>query len=167
MTAYSKEIADRILALMVDGDAPLSMRGACKEVGVAPGTFAGWVTDDRDGLEARYRTAQMIRAQLVADEILEIADDNASDYYTDDEGLRRVDHDHIQRSKLRVDTRKWLLAKALPKIYGDKLQHVGDGGGPVKTQIDLAGMTDEELDALERSREILRGALAGKRPVGD
>jgi hypothetical protein len=39
----------------------------------------------------------------------------------DDDGSRRPDHAAVQRSPLQVDTRKWLLAKPLPKIYGDKL----------------------------------------------
>jgi hypothetical protein len=47
-----------------------------------------------------------------------------------------VDHDHIARSKLRVDTRKWLLAKCLPKIYGDRVVNevVGRDGGPIETK---------------------------------
>jgi hypothetical protein len=32
-----------------------------------------------------------------------------------------IDHEHVSRARLRVETRRWLLAKALPKIYGDKL----------------------------------------------
>jgi hypothetical protein len=30
-----------------------------------------------------------------------------------------------------VDTRKWLLSKALPKVYGDKIAHTGPDGGPL------------------------------------
>jgi Bacteriophage Sf6, terminase small subunit-like len=32
-----------------------------------------------------------------------------------------LDAEHVQRSRLRVEARKWLLSKALPKVYGDKL----------------------------------------------
>jgi hypothetical protein len=32
----------------------------------------------------------------------------------------RANGEHIQRSKLRVDTRKWFLSKLKPKVYGDK-----------------------------------------------
>jgi hypothetical protein len=33
-------------------------------------------------------------------------------------------------------TRKWLLAKALPKVYGDRVtaELTGEGGGPIETQ---------------------------------
>jgi hypothetical protein len=33
---------------------------------------------------------------------------------------RSVDHDHIARARLRVDSRKWILSKMLPRIYGDR-----------------------------------------------
>ena len=60
----------------------------------------------------------------MADEMLEIADDSTRDYVErqnkDGSTYKAVDHDHIARARLRVDTRKWLLAKALPKIFGDK-----------------------------------------------
>ena len=76
---------------------------------------------------------------------------------TDDEGKKIVDHDHISRSRLRVDSRKWVASKLLPKVYGDKLQHTGDGGGPIRVRPDLSKLTDEELDALER----ILGRVAG------
>ena len=31
-----------------------------------------------------------------------------------------LDREHIQRSKLRAEHRRWLFSKALPKVYGDK-----------------------------------------------
>ncbi len=45
--------------------------------------------------------------------------------------------------------RKWVAGKLAPKRYGDKLQHTGDGGGPIQVRPDLSKLTDEELDALE------------------
>lgn len=68
----------------------------------------------------------------MADEILEIADDNASDTRTDEDGNEFVNHDVINRARLRVDTRKWMLSKCLPKIFGDKpLELTGKDGGAV------------------------------------
>lgn len=39
--------------------------------------------------------------------------------------------DAVQRSKLRVDARKWVAAKLKPKKYGDKID-VTSGNEPVK-----------------------------------
>jgi hypothetical protein len=84
-------------------------------------TVREWVLDNRGGLAAQYARARELQAEHWADEILEIADDGAGDWHLGEKGERLVDHDHIQRSRLRVDTRKWLLAKLLPKKYGDKM----------------------------------------------
>ncbi len=81
---------------------------------------------------------------------MDIADDVSSDFTTGKDGKVTVNHDHIQRSRLRVDARKWIAAKLLPKRYGDKLQHTGEGGGPIRVRPDLSKLTDEELNALER-----------------
>ncbi len=64
----------------------------------------------------------------------DIADDGSNDFTKDKDGKAVVDHEHIQRSRLRIDTRKWIASKLLPKRYGDKLQHTGPGGGPVKVK---------------------------------
>ncbi len=56
-----------------------------------------------------------------ADEIVDISDDGRNDTYIDDNGNERTDNERVARSRLRVDTRKWMLSKMLPKVYGDKL----------------------------------------------
>jgi hypothetical protein len=73
----------------------------------------------------------------MAEEILEIADDGTNDTYKDDNGNERTDQEVIGRSRLRVDARKWLLAKMLPKKYGDKIQQEvsGPDGEPLVVEI--------------------------------
>ena len=44
-----------------------------------------------------------------------------------------VDHDHIARARLRVDTRKWLLSKALPKVFGDR--NIAEHSGAIKPSV--------------------------------
>jgi hypothetical protein len=63
----------------------------------------------------------------MADELLEISDDASNDWMArraksgDIESV--PDNEAVQRSRLRVDTRKWLMGKLKPKKYGDKIQH--------------------------------------------
>ena len=82
--------------------------------------------DDRDGFSTQYTRARELGYHAMADETLEIADDGTNDWTmrqnADGESSLAVNSDHIQRSRLRVDTRKWMLSKVLPKIYGDKVQ---------------------------------------------
>jgi hypothetical protein len=41
----------------------------------------------------------------------------------------------IQRNKLRVDARKWVVCKLLPKVYGDKIQAEVSGELGIRTVI--------------------------------
>lgn len=61
-----------------------------------------------------------LRCERMAEEIQEISDDGSNDWM-EREGITVADHEHIQRSKLRVDSRKWLLSKMMPKKYGDRV----------------------------------------------
>jgi hypothetical protein len=66
-------------------------------------------------------------------ELLSIADDGSNDTYVIDEetGATAVNHDVINRSRLRVDTRKWLMSKLAPKKYGDRTVLAGDPDAPL------------------------------------
>jgi hypothetical protein len=84
---------------------------------------------------ARAREAQM---EAMADEILAIADDSTSDTMTvkrGDSEASAPDNEWINRSRLRVDTRKWLMSKLAPKKYGDKQEITGKDGAPLGVTI--------------------------------
>ena len=72
------------------------------------------------GSDARAREEQ---ADKLLREIIEIADDASGDYVTTSDGKRIVDHENIQRSRLRVDARKWAAARLAPRKYGDHISH--------------------------------------------
>lgn len=67
-----------------------------------------------------YADAKRMQAELLAEEVIDISDDGSNDYVPDDKGGLKVDFENIQRSRLRVDSRKWLAGKLANKIYGDK-----------------------------------------------
>lgn len=98
----------------------------CKDDGMpTKGAVMQWVSDDLGGCTIRYENARLKQAMAWADELVDIADDGTNDTYVkiskDGEESLQINVDVVQRSRLRVETRKWLLAKALPKVYGDKL----------------------------------------------
>lgn len=133
---YSAEIASRICEGLAEGK---SLREVCRADDMPPeSTVRRWALEDREGFSAQYARAREIGYHAMADDILEIADDGTNDWmerHGDDDAGWVANGEHIQRSRLRVDTRKWTLSKVLPKIYGDKVQHTGEGGGPVQVQI--------------------------------
>lgn len=140
-TAYTEAIAASICAAVAEG---MSLRKVCAMEGMpALTTLFRWLADEeRAEFREQYARAREAQADLLAEQILEIADDGTNDTYKDDEGMVRVDHDHIARSRLRVDSRKWLAAKMAPKKYGDKLAVGGaEDLGPVQV---TKQMTDAE-----------------------
>jgi len=112
-------------------------------------TFFEWL-EGAPALATQYTRAREAGYQNLADEIVDIADEN---YTTAEDGTReRLSNEAIARNRLRVETRKWMLAKMLPKIYGEKLQteHTGKGGGPIQlAAVDLRNLSDQELIEME------------------
>ena len=112
----------KVLAQMREGK---SLRQSAESAGVARQTFLDWVDKDEE-LAGQYAHARAAMIDKIADEIMTIADE---DLIPTGEG--KVDTAMVQKQRLRVDTRKWLLSKMAPKKYGDKLELSGDEHAPI------------------------------------
>ena len=88
-------------------------------------TFFEWLKNDK-ALSDHYTIAYDARADILFDEILEIADDSTNDTIYTETG-EKSNSEWINRSRLRVDARKWTLAKMNPKKYGDKTDITTNG----------------------------------------
>lgn len=136
-TVYTQEIAEYICEELAKGR---TLRDVCRDEGTpAESTVRLWALDDREGFAAQYARAREIGYFAMADECVEIADDGRNDWQVrqDEEGgvAYQLNGEHVARSRLRLDTRKWLLAKALPKVFGDKLAIGGDDKmDPIRTE---------------------------------
>lgn len=109
----------------------MSLHKACKQSGYpANVTVYEWLKEDKD-FANNYARACEVRHEAMADDILEICDATENDIIRDLEGNEITNNNVIQRDKLRVDTRKWLLSKLMPKKYGDKID-VTSGGEEIK-----------------------------------
>ena len=121
---FTKELAARICERLAAGE---SLRAICRDGDMPSGpTVRGWVLNN-EGFSQQYTLARELGYQEMADEIIDIADESAGDSYEDSNGVLRTGQEVVGRSRLRVDTRKWLLSKCLPKIYGDR-QHIEMSG---------------------------------------
>ena len=146
---YTEALAAEICRRLAEGE---SLRSICRDEAMPDkATVLRWLADEaKADFRDQYVLAREMQADALFDEALEIADDALGDWAVDKDGKKVFDHEHVQRSRLRVDTRKWAAGKLAPKRYGDKIQHTGDGGGPIRVRPDLSKLTDEELNALER-----------------
>lgn len=129
-----------------------SLRAICRDSAMpAEATVRGWVIDGIDEeFAARYHRARELQAFGWAEEILEVADDGTNDFVERERenGSKYVafDAENVQRSRLRIDARKWLVSKILPKIYGDKVS------AEIKAEVTHNG--DAPVTPLQLAREI-------------
>lgn len=127
--AYSaEEIEEKFDLILRDiEDNGLSLRKSLGGYGMPSSkTFYEWLDSDEEKRK-RYARACEARADVIFDEIIDISDKQSSDVVGEDQfGNPIVNHNIIQRNRLQVDTRKWMLGKLNPKKYGDKIEHSGD-----------------------------------------
>lgn len=127
-TLYSKEKSDLICKLIASGQ-PLT-RICTLENMPCMSTVMNWLWQEspyREDFLERYARAREQQAEILADQIISIADDDSEDIIyiegNDASGMTAIpkaNREFIQRSNLRVEARKWVAAKLLPKKYGDK-----------------------------------------------
>ena len=153
-SGYTEAIAVEICRRIAERE---SLRKICADPDMPDKTTVlRWLAAKENAeFRTQYAHAREMQADTLFDEALAIADDGTNDWMErlDKDGQAagwQLNGEHVQRSRLRVDTRKWAAGKLAPKKYGDKLQHTGDGGGPIRVRPDLSKLTDEDLDALER-----------------
>lgn len=136
---FNQIAADTICALLEEGK---SLRAACREVKVAPSTVLGWSKENKVFYE-QYMRAREVGYKLLADELIDIADEKeVQARYQGEEVVLDLSPNAIARNRLRVDTRKWMLSKMLPKLYGDRLEIAGDEDNPLQTvtRVELVAM---------------------------
>jgi hypothetical protein len=139
-TEYTEEIAEQICELIATSSKGLNV--ICRETEnlPAPSTVYKWLSEQPEFSE-RYARAREIQADLLADEIIEIADDTSNDTLVSDTG-EYANKEWINRSRLRVDARKWKASKLAPKKYGDKVD-VTSNGETVKQVFQINGVDIE------------------------
>lgn len=127
-STYTQEIDDEICARIAEGE---PLRQICRDKGIAWRTVYSWLAANED-FAARFAQARDVGMDAIAEESLEIADNSSNDWIEkqNDEGgvvSYTFNKEHVQRSKLRIETRLKLLAKWNPKKYGDKIETTHTG----------------------------------------
>src|SRR5207244_345214 len=155
-TLYTPLIADLILEELCSGR---SLSDICGDPAMPSiRTVNQWALEDREGFKERYRDARDIGCYTLAYQVLDIADDSRHD-----RTLRRskdgttefaIDQGNIKRSQLRVNAREWLLAKLLPKRFGDRPDPKPDAGADFAEVMKLVdgrtrGLPSEGLPPLD------------------
>lgn len=109
-SSYTQELADKICEELALGK---SLRTVCAgEDMPSMQTVFSWFRTKPEFLE-QYARAKQESSDYMAEELIDISDtENMED---------------VQRARLRIDTRKWLMAKMKPKRYGDQIDVTSAG----------------------------------------
>lgn len=133
----NKAIEEKLCVLIGLG---YTNRQAAEACGIDKSQMYRWIEADAE-FRDQYAKACQDRCEHWADEVLEISDDGLNDWVEREKAAGEMhlvfNGEHFQRSRLRVDTRKWLLSKLQPKKYGEKIQQEisGKDGGPIQAVI--------------------------------
>jgi hypothetical protein len=126
----SEYTPERAAVFCVYISAGMSLRTACKQDGMPdPKTIFKWMGEHEDFVQ-HYTRATAERAEAFQEDILDIADNGSNDWMEAHYGNSEVwitNGEALQRSRLRVETRKWLMEKMKPKKYGNKVDLTSDG----------------------------------------
>jgi hypothetical protein len=82
-------------------------------------TLMEWVAESAEIAQMIAR-ARETKADCLAEQVVEISDDTSEDYFETSKGERYPNPTAVQRSRARMDSRKWLAAKFMPRVYGDQ-----------------------------------------------
>lgn len=138
MVKYSPELTEKICIGLMEGK---SLTKICKmDEMPAYRTVVDWLLKYPEFKE-KYEFARNVQYEKMSDDILDIADDREFD--VDPETGKEI-WESINRSRLRIDTRKWILAHVLPKKFGQKV--VNEVTGPNGAALNAVPTEQEKFE---------------------
>lgn len=148
-SVYNARIARAICERLMQGEALMDI---CEDPRMpSKRTVIRWLADPRlADFREMYYFARRVAAEIRIDEIFEIADNTNHDWTevrnSDGELVAlKPNNEAIQRSRVRIDTRKWYAMKMMPKIYGDKTQVELDATGDLAELLRKASNKTDDL----------------------
>lgn len=152
-TDYTEEITIAICNRLSVGE---SLNEICKDAEMPDkSTVFRWIGRHPE-FNDKYAKAKVVGIEALAEDLLDIADNSANDWMTkndpDNPGFL-LNGDSVQRSRLRIDTRKWILSKLAAKKYGEKVDHTIDGTLAHKHTVEQLPETDSWIESIIGSGE--------------
>jgi hypothetical protein len=138
---FSDKLADLICDRIADG---ASLRMICHDSKIpSRRTVMRWLADPgRADFRRSYELARDAFADRIFGELLDIADDAGADWVANEDGngnpRTNFDHEHVQRARLRIDTRRWVCARMAPWKYSDRARKVQLDLPELKSAADIA-----------------------------
>jgi len=156
-SVYRDEIATEICDRVAHGE---TLTAICRSSHMPPRqTVVDWLIQNRQPFSSMYARAKELQIECWADDLLEISDDASNDWM-EREGRVELNAEHIQRSRLRTDNRKWLIAKLRPEKYGDSVAQRVSADVPQEPQDAYTILLQIANDPTQPAETRLRAASA-------
>ena len=160
---YNADIAARLCARIAT--TPQSLAAICEDPDM-PGiaTVFRWLREHPDFREM-YVIAKQEQVEILMDECFEIVDDTSNDLIVTADGRKIPNPVAVQRAKLRVNYRKWIASKLLPRKYGNNAQLEAaapppppppEGGGYILTKerlLHMQALRQRDIENMRREKE--------------
>lgn len=147
-SSYTAWAGETICAALAEGHSLLSI---CEAMGIPYSTAMDWERNLPEH-SANAARAREFGCHAIAEQALAIADTPVMGVVTTtkaDGSVEERAEDMTAHRRLQIDTRKWLISRWLPKVYGDKAEL----SGSLTIKKSAADMTDEELAAVAAGRK--------------
>ena len=120
-SAFNQALADTICTQLTEGK---TLRQICSEKGMPDTAMVRRWIAEKPLFNLHYSRARIEQSRAWADQIISLSDDMSNDYkdVTTVTGrkVRQVDRPHIERVRLQIETRKWIMARVNKADFGDK-----------------------------------------------
>lgn len=131
---YTEELGQRICKVVSTHTYGLNRLTAMFDWMPTKETINEWRLSN-SAFSAQYIKAKVMQSELLAEDCLDISDESGFDAHINEQGKVVCDSEAINRARLRIDTRKWLAAKLLPKIYGDKSEEIKEDSAQLRKEM--------------------------------
>lgn len=157
-TICSVELINKICMRIMQGE---SVNSICKDDDMpCKATVCLWLSKafdkEPDELHVlfldKYNNARQVQAEFGADEMKDISDDGSNDWMIkrtrSGEVTVLLDHEHVMRSKLRIETRRWNAERLLAKKYGPNMKHeiTGKDAAPLTVLVQPVDINKTKTD---------------------
>lgn len=120
-STYTEKLAKQICSQIAVGRSLVKICSA--DDMPSDGTVYRWLAEHQS-FQEMYARAREQMVVFLGEELLQIADDATQDTIevttAKGETYTQANHAAVQRARLQVDTRKWLMAKLMPRKYGER-----------------------------------------------
>lgn len=133
-TIFTPELCSKICDFVIEG---YTMRQIAAMDGMPTKASIFRAMSRNEDFAAAYAEARDLQTMMWEDDLTDIADNSNNDWVEKERANGSTEialnHEAMQRSKLRIETRKWLMACRKPQKYGTKVSQEisGPDGGPV------------------------------------